>query len=32
MDAIRYAMESLRPEEEEEEELTTGNITGLWAK
>lgn len=32
MDAIRYAMETLRPEDEEEEELSTGNITGLWAK
>lgn len=31
MDAIRYAMETLRPEDEEEEELSTGSITKLWA-
>ena len=31
MDAIRYAMESLRPNEEEAEEVTSGNLTGLWA-
>ena len=31
MDAVRYALESMRPQEEEEEEITTGNITGLWA-
>lgn len=30
MDAIRYAMETLRPDEDEEEEYTTGNITKLW--
>ena len=32
MDAIRYAMETLRPSDDEEEEYTSGNITGLWAK
>lgn len=32
MDAIRYAMETLRPADDEEEEYTSGNITGLWAK
>ena len=31
MDAVRYAMESLRPDEDEEEEYTTGQITKLWA-
>ena len=31
MDAIRYAMETLRPQEDEEEEYTTGNITKIWA-
>ncbi len=30
MDAVRYAMESLRPDDDEEEEYTTGNITALW--
>ena len=30
MDAIRYAMESLRPEEEEDEEPVSGNITAIW--
>lgn len=30
MDAIRYAMESLRPQEDEEEEVKSGNLTKLW--
>lgn len=30
MDAIRYAMETLRPPDEEEEELMTGNIAKLY--
>lgn len=30
MDAIRYAMETLRPQEEDEEEYKTGNLTKLW--
>jgi phage terminase large subunit len=32
MDAVRYAMESLRPQEDEEEEYTSGNLTKIWAK
>jgi phage terminase large subunit len=31
MDAIRYAMESLRPEEDNEKVFKSGNITGIWA-
>lgn len=31
MDAIRYAMQSLRPSEDEDEIPTSGNIVGLWA-
>ena len=31
MDAIRYAMETLRPSDDEEKVYTTGNITKLWA-
>lgn len=30
MDAIRYAMESLRPLEEDEEEFTSGRLTKIW--
>lgn len=30
MDAIRYAMESLRPLEDEDEEVTTGNLARLY--
>lgn len=30
MDAIRYALQSLRPQEDEEEEIFSGNITKLW--
>lgn len=30
MDAIRYAMESMRPQEDEDEEITSGNITAIW--
>lgn len=32
MDATRYAMESMRPQDEDEEEPVSGNITGIWAK
>lgn len=32
MDAIRYAMESLRPDEEEEKEYTSGNISKLYLR
>ncbi len=32
MDATRYAMESMRPQEDDEEEPVSGNITGIWAK
>ena len=32
MDAIRYGMESLRPQDDEEEEALSGNLTGIWAK
>lgn len=31
MDATRYAMESLRPDEDEDKVYTSGNIVGLWA-
>jgi phage terminase large subunit len=31
MDAIRYAMESLRPREDEDKVYTTGSITKIWA-
>lgn len=31
MDAIRYALESLRPAEDEDEEYVSGHITKLWA-
>lgn len=31
MDAIRYAMESLRPNDDQDKVYTTGNITKLWA-
>lgn len=30
MDAIRYAMGTLRPQEDEEEEVTSGNLTKIW--
>ena len=32
MDAIRYAMESMRPPEDEDEELVSGQLTKLWAR
>lgn len=32
MDAIRYAMESLRPDEDEDEEYTTGNLSKLYLR
>lgn len=32
MDAVRYGMETLRPQDDEEEEIKSGNITGIWAK
>lgn len=32
MDAIRYALESLRPQEDNEKIYKSGNIVGLWAK
>lgn len=32
MDAIRYAMESLRPQEDEEEDVRSGNLTKIWAQ
>lgn len=31
MDATRYAMESLRPQDDEEDDYVSGNIMGLWA-
>lgn len=31
MDATRYALETLRPNEEEEEDVTSGSITKIWA-
>lgn len=31
MDAVRYALETMRPPEDEEEESKSGNIVGLWA-
>lgn len=31
MDATRYALETLRPNEEEDEEVTSGSITKIWA-
>lgn len=31
MDAIRYAMESVRPAEDEKKVYTSGNLTKLWA-
>lgn len=31
MDAVRYAMESLRPDEEEDKVYTSGRITKIWA-
>lgn len=31
MDAFRYAMETLRPKEDEDKEYTTGRITKIWA-
>jgi phage terminase large subunit len=31
MDAIRYAMESLRPAEDADKVYTSGNLTKLWA-
>lgn len=30
LDAVRYAMESLRPLDEEDEEIMTGNLTSMW--
>lgn len=30
MDAVRYAMETMRPQEDEGKVYTTGNITSLW--
>lgn len=30
LDALRYAMESLRPSVDDDEELTSGNLMGLW--
>lgn len=30
MDAIRYAMETLRPNEEEDKITMSGNLTGIW--
>lgn len=32
MDAVRYALESMRPQDDEEEEPVSGKITELWAK
>lgn len=32
MDAIRYPMQTLRPQEDEEETITSGNIQGLFVK
>lgn len=31
MDAVRYAMESLRPSEDEDKVYTSGNLSKLWA-
>jgi phage terminase large subunit len=31
MDAVRYAMESMRPNEDEDKIYTSGNLTKLWA-
>lgn len=30
MDAVRYAMESMRPDDDEDEEVTTGNLAKLY--
>ncbi len=32
MDAIRYAMETMRPDEDQDKVYKSGNIVGLWAK
>lgn len=32
MDAVRYAMESMRPNEDEDKVYKSGNLTGIWAK
>lgn len=32
MDAVRYALETMRPDEDEDKEYTSGNIVGLWAR
>ena len=32
MDSTRYGMESLRPDEDEDEVYTSGRITGIWAR
>lgn len=32
MDAVRYALETFRPQEDEEEVPMSGNLTGLWAR
>jgi phage terminase large subunit len=32
MDAVRYALESMRPREDEDEVYTSGNLVGIWGK
>lgn len=32
MDAVRYSLESMRPNEDEDKVYKSGNIVGLWAK
>ena len=32
MDAVRYAMETMRPSEDEKKVYTSGNLTKIWAR